>query len=186
MNSIILTLFLLGTAVDGNVKVAGVTFTQTLKKNNINFVLNGTGLKTRYFIDLYVAGLYLPKKSKDASHIIYSETPMVLKIVITSSFITLKKFKSSVDEWFFNSMHGNISEVKNEIEMFKSTFGNSMHIYDELLMIYHPNLGIKAYKNGTYVTLIPGLAFKRELARLWLDDNPESVGLKNGLLGISK
>ena len=185
MPSLLLTILLLNASVVNDVKIAGVNFTQTLSKNNVDFVLNGAGVKTRFFLDLYVAGLYLQKKSKDPLFIGNCECPIALKIVITSSWVSVKTFRSAVDDWFYKSTKGKIAPIKDRIELFKATFGNDINIYDEILMVYQPKLGIKVYKNGVYKNVIPGLDFKRELAKLWLGENPVSLELKNGLLGIT-
>lgn len=184
MKFVLLTVLFLNTPIVSDTKIAGVSFAPTLSANNINFVLNGAGVKSKWFLDLYVAGLYLQKKSTDPKYVQNCDCPMALKIVITSSWVSVKTFRSAVDDWFDKSMHGNTQAIIDRIELFKSTFGNDIKIYDKILMVYHPKLGIKVYKNGIYRNVIPGLDFKRELAKLWLGDHPVSTDLKNGLLGI--
>lgn len=184
MKTLLIAALLFNATTVADMEVAGVKFTGTLVKNNYHFVLNGAGVKTRWFLDLYTAGLYLTKKSKDPHYIQNCECPIALKIVITSSWVSAKTFRSAVDDWFHKSMNGNVAPIKSRIETFKDSFGKDINIYDEVLMVYHPKEGIRIYKNGVYKNSIPGLDFKRELAKLWLGDNPVSLELKNGLLGI--
>ena len=47
-------------------KFHGVSFNTELKLDGENLVINGAGLREKYFMDLYVAGLYGPKKTEDA------------------------------------------------------------------------------------------------------------------------
>ena len=184
MNTILSLCLLLNITLTGDIKLAGVTFKERVQVNNHNFILNGAGLKTKWILDLYVAGLYVQKKTKDPSEIINSDQPLVLKIVVTSSWVTVKNFRTSVDTYFNHSMKGKIGPIKDRIELFKNAFGDDLKIFDEIHMIYEPKIGIKVFKNGNYKAVIPGLDFKKELAKLWLGDNPASKDLKNGLLGI--
>ncbi|MCX6195129.1 MAG: chalcone isomerase family protein, partial [Flavobacteriia bacterium] len=54
----------------------GVTFYTEIKLAENNLVLNGGGLREKYFIDLYVGALFLQQKSKDASKILNADAPM--------------------------------------------------------------------------------------------------------------
>ena len=184
MKTCLLFLFFANSFVTKNVTTSGVSFPIVLSKNNIGFVLNGTGVKSRWFLDLYVAALYLPHKSKDDSYIVNCDCPFVLKIVVTSSWVSAKNFKNSVDYYFNESLNGKIGPLQDKIELFKKSFGNEININDEIDLVYHPNIGLKTYINGVYKNTISGLEFKRELAKLWLGDKPLDLNLKNGLLGL--
>lgn len=47
--------------------VAGVTLPDTATVGSTRLVLNGLGLRTKFVLKVYVAGLYLPQKSSDAA-----------------------------------------------------------------------------------------------------------------------
>ena len=61
-------------------KFHGVSFNTELKLDGENLVINGAGLREKYFMDLYVAGLYVPKKTEDAKKVIYDDTEMAIHI----------------------------------------------------------------------------------------------------------
>lgn len=164
-------------------EVSGVLYSKIIKKEGIELKLNGAGVKSNWFVDLYTAGLYLTKKSNNPDSIINCDCPTGLRIVIVSSVVTASFFKSAVDSWFLESENGNVDHIKDRIELFKDAFGSSISKNDDVVMIYKPNRGINIYKNGTFVQLIPGLDFKKSLAKLWLGDNPRSAQLKSDLLG---
>ena len=48
-------------------ELAGVTMPDTATVAGSKLMLNGMGLREKFFIDVYVGGLYLPAKTTDAS-----------------------------------------------------------------------------------------------------------------------
>ena len=55
--------------------LAGVSVPESAQVAGANLALNGVGLRKKFFIKIYVGGLYLPQKSSDADAIIASATP---------------------------------------------------------------------------------------------------------------
>ena len=55
--------------------LAGVTVPDSAEVAGANLVLNGIGLRKKFFIKIYVGGLYLPQKSTDADAIAAAATP---------------------------------------------------------------------------------------------------------------
>src|SRR5579871_4803802 len=55
--------------------LAGVSVPDSAQVANTNLVLNGVGLRKRFFIKIYVGGLYLPQKSADPDAIIAGTGP---------------------------------------------------------------------------------------------------------------
>ena len=51
------------------VEVEGVNVGESKTVDGTALELNGVGVRSKFFIDLYVAALYLPSKSSDASSI---------------------------------------------------------------------------------------------------------------------
>ena len=78
----------------------GVTFYSEIKLGADNLVLNGGGLREKWFIDLYVGALFLQQKSKDANKILNADAPMVIQIKLVSNSVTREKFIESVKEGF--------------------------------------------------------------------------------------
>ena len=54
--------------------VAGVTMPETRSIQGADLVLNGAGLREKYFFDIYVAGLYLPVKTTSSAVVLDGET----------------------------------------------------------------------------------------------------------------
>jgi chalcone isomerase-like protein len=55
--------------------LAGVTLPDTVQVGGTMLVLNGLGLRTKFSVKVYVAGLYLEQKSSDSSAITKADAP---------------------------------------------------------------------------------------------------------------
>ena len=61
---------------------------------------------SRFFIDAYVAALYLPEVSTDADGILASGSPLDIRVVIISDLVTADRFAESAMDGFVRSTHG--------------------------------------------------------------------------------
>ena len=75
--------------------IGGVEMDETYEVNGTQLVLNGVGIREKFFADIYVAGLYLKEKSSDFRQIMDADEPMAIRIVITSKLITAERFKEA-------------------------------------------------------------------------------------------
>ena len=79
-------------------KIEDVEFSSVQEINGEQTVLNGGGLREKYgFMDLYVGGLYLNKKSSDADKIIMADENMGIRIVIVSGLVTRERFIEALE-----------------------------------------------------------------------------------------
>jgi len=53
--------------------LAGVTLPDTVNVGNTRLLLNGLGLRTKFMVKVYVAGLYLAQKSSDGYAIVKAD-----------------------------------------------------------------------------------------------------------------
>ena len=162
-------------------KIAGVTFPPELKTKTGSLYFNGCGLREKYTLDLYVAGLYLNKPTMDAKKVINTDAAQAIKIVIVSSKVTRDKFNESVKEGFANAAP--YSATPAQIQSFKSFFAAPFKVNDEINMIYKPGKGTLVTINGQFKGIIKGLPFKKALFAIWLGNKPAQNKLKKGMMG---
>ena len=161
-------------------KYHGVEFFTETTINEIPVVINGAGVRTKYFMNMYVAALYLKKKSKEASTIINADEEMGIHIRLVSSMVTRERFKESVTEGFKNASSG--KATKEEQTSFMTYLSEEFKDQDKIYLDYVPKTGTKIYKNGVLKGTIPGLEFKKALFAIWLGTSPAQESLKNSLL----
>jgi hypothetical protein len=167
-------------------EVSGVKVPETFKAGTNTLVLNGAGIRTKWFLDIYVGALYLEAKNSDANAIINADQPMAITLHMVSGLVTSSKMKSATEEGFDNSLHGKTQALKPEIDQFISVFEEKINEGDQYDLIYLPGKGVEAIKNGKLVkTIGGGLSFKKALFGIWLSDEPAEESLKESMLGKS-
>lgn len=165
--------------------LSGVTIPQYYNSGSAKLVLNGAGIREKYFIDLYVCGLYLEDKSSDPEQVIESNKNLAIKIAIVSDLISESKMKESIEEGFKKSTKENISAYQERINQFVKAISEDIQkgvVYD---LVFHPESGgvTQVYKNNVLKTEVKGLDFKKVLCGIWLGNDPVDKDLKTGLLG---
>lgn len=155
-----------------------------LKVNEQNLVLNGSGIRHKYWFDLFIGGLYLKEKSTDARKIIEADEYMAIRIEVVSEMITAKRLEEGMRSEFKRVTNGNTREFDARIEQLVKAFREDVKIGDMYDLIYTPGIGFKIYKNNKLKSHTQGLDFKRLLFTIWLGEDPADEGLKKGMLGL--
>jgi hypothetical protein len=180
-NLILILFFFIGIESFAQTKtISGVKFPLTEKIGKNELVLNGGGLREKYWMDLYVAALYLETKTSDASKVIYGTEEMAIHIKIISSSVTRERFLESVNEGFANATSKASAEDKKK---FIGFFSDEFKIGDVIHFDYTPEKGLKVTKNGVVKGTIAGYDFKKSLFSIWLGSKPADENLKKGMLG---
>ncbi len=164
-------------------KAGGATLPNSVNFEGKTLVLNGVGVREKYWMDMYAGALYLDSKLSNASAIVAENEAMAIKLHMVSKMITSDRMIEAINEGFENSTKGNTASLKNEIERFKGFFKEEIKINDVFDLAYLPSKGVVVYKNGKELGNIKGMASKKALFGIWLSDNPADTKLKNGMLG---
>ena len=164
-------------------KIEDVEFNSVQEINGEETVLNGGGLREKYgFMDLYVGGLYINKKSSDADMIIMADENMGIRIVIVSGLVTRERFIEALEEGFVNTTAGKSSP--SDLDKFKKFLSDPFIEGDEIILNYHKGEAVHLYKNNKERGTFEGLEFKQALFGIWLGGNPADDSLKEEMLGL--
>ncbi|MFT6422318.1 MAG: chalcone isomerase family protein [Thalassolituus sp.] len=163
-------------------KIDGVKLPDDLSFEASELVLNGAGVRSKFFVHVYIAALYLGEKSSDAETIIAADEPMNIRVVITSDLITGERFAESAMDGFVRSTHGDLSGIKSEVDVMIETFRSSLENGDVFDLNYVPDVGVEIYRNGEKKEVVPGLAFKQAMFGIWLSDDPVQGHLRDDML----
>lgn len=162
----------------------GVKLPAKVKGNNSELTLNGGGVRKKAFFKVYVIGLYLGQKSKDATAIIKNNEEALVQLQITSSVVSSSNMSEAIEEGFGKSMKGNTTPLKAKIEAFINNFKKEpIKEGDVFVLDYIPGVGVKTFKNGILLSTIEGEDFKKALFGIWLGADPIDAGVKTGMLG---
>ena len=163
-------------------KINGLTFPDTYSAGKDKLVLNGGGVRDKYWMDMYVGALYLTAKSKNAADIISANTSMTIRMCIVSGLITSDKMMSAVREGFEKSTGGKQAAFKDKIDQFQKGFSDPIKKGDVFDIVYTSET-ISIYKNSTLKVEIPGFDFKKAVFGIWIGEEPADSDLKEGMLG---
>ncbi len=154
-----------------------------LEREGDTLVLNGAGMRTKFFLKMYLAGLYVQEKKGNATSIIEADAPMLIRLEIVSDLITEKKMSEATEEGFQKSTKGQMSTIRTRVDEFIGVFRAGIEKGDIFDMLYQPGTGVKVSQNGQLRTTIQGLDFKKALFGIWLSEDPVQEDLKSSLLG---
>ena len=165
------------------VEVAGVQLPEKLTAQEQTLSLNGTGVRSKFFMDIYAAGLYLTQASKEAKVIIAQDKAMALRLHITSGLLSGEKMENATREGFEKSTNGNTAPIQGTIDEFIANFKDGIQENDVFDFVYSPAAGVSVFKNGQLKSTVKGLPFKQALFGIWLSEDSVQEDLKSGLLG---
>ncbi len=166
--------------------VAAEKLPDSIQAGDQRLVLNGSGVRTKAFMELYTAGLYLLQPNSNSAAVIAAEETMALRIKITSTFVSQSSLVDSLEEGFKNATGGDTREIRAEIDQFRECLKGDVKKGDVIDMIYLPQHGVVVNKNGKYVGVVAGGKFKRALFGIWLSNKPADNSLKQALLNPQK
>ena len=146
-------------------------------------LLNGKGTRIIFFMKVYDGSLYLQAQSNNSEKIVNENSPMAIRIDVTSTMVTADAMIKALNEGLKKSTGNNISPISVEISQLSSSFDSGVSSGDYYEFIYLPKKGTHVIKNNDLVDLIPGLKFKKAFFGIFLSDNPIQKNLKKAMLG---
>jgi len=161
--------------------LAGITLPDTIEIGGNTLLLNGIGLREKYWIDIYVAGLYVTSTSQDPTNIITSDTPKR----IHTHFIYSNVPKQKMIETLKDNIKNNPKikpETLQEIDK-AALWMEDFTTGDELIFDYIPGTGTIFTIKGEVKGIITGKEFMEALFGIYVGNHPASEQLKDGLLG---
>lgn len=177
-------MFITFTSTSSAKEYAGKTIPDTFNYGGKSMVLNGVGLRKKFFINLYTGSLYLTAKSKDAETIMAEDSPMAIRLSINSSMITPNKMKEATLDGFRKTTQGNTAKIKPQIDQLLKTFDKGVGPGDVYELINMPGSGVHVVRNGSKVATIRSPEFKKALFGIWLSNQPIQGNLKQQMLGM--
>jgi hypothetical protein len=181
---ILMTLAMLTFALSANaLEIGGVNLPDAMPAGSETLKLNGAGLRTKFFVKVYAAGLYLQERASDGQAIAAADKPMALRMRFIHDGVAPEKLVEAWNDGFKAATGGNTALIDAEISRFNRLFTAEARKGDVYDLLYLPGKGVEVSMNGTLRDTIPGLSFKQALFGIWLGKEPADATLKKGLLG---
>ncbi|WP_299807271.1 chalcone isomerase family protein [uncultured Shewanella sp.] len=179
--SVLATSMLVSSALQAK-EVSGVQLDDSVQLDGKTLVLNGAGVRSKFFIDLYVGSLYVPTNLDSAQAVIDAPSSAV-RLNITSGMITADKMKDAINQGFDDATDGNTAPIAAKIEQFMGLFSAEIVEGDQFTLLADKATGVTAYKNGQAQATIAGEDFRQAVLKIWLGKEPAQDSLKEAMLG---
>ena len=168
------------------VEIEGVKLEPTAQVGGAALQLNGAGLRTRVVFKVYVAGLYVPQKAKDANTLLAQKGPRRVAITMLRN-VDSDTFSASLVEGLKNNLsEAQFTGFKAQIDALNATFkaAGEAKKGDVIHLEFAPDAGTRVIVNGKpQGSAIAGEEFFTAVLRIWLGDKPADADLKKGMVG---
>lgn len=171
------------TAATAATEIAGVKVDDKVQLNGGELLLNGAGLRSRFMFKVYVASLYLPRKTGSSAEVYEAPTrrismQMLRDVDADSMFGALRDgLRDNLDET-------RLAALQPQIGQFEAVMRRvgTVHSGDRITLDFFADNVAVSY-NGDARGSVGGGGFANALLRVWLGDKPVDGGLKKALLG---
>lgn len=182
MMPLLLSLMLLAPTLASAASLADVNLEDKITVNGQTLVLNGLGLRKKFFIKVYVGGLYLQAKMSNPASILAADTPRRM----TMHFLYSVSKDQMCDAWE-EGLTANVPNASAEVKSGFKTLCSWMEPIpkgNRLVLTYVPGTGTTVEVNGKPKGTLPGKAVADAIASTWIGPKP-AMGddFKNAVLG---
>lgn len=183
---LVATSLLFGALCANAAELSGVFIEDEIKTDaGETLQLNGLGLREKFWVDVYVGSLYLPRKSDDVAQILSRPGPWRVQLDFVYKEVSQDKLLTAWREGFEKNQSAEaLQQLGSRIEEFYSYFPGSAVAGDRYRFDYIPGQGVRTSKNDRVLGVIAGEDFKNALLEIWLGNHPADKSLKRGMLGL--
>lgn len=147
--------------------------------------LSGNTVVSRRYLPFYAVGLYVGRGPVDAAGLARGLTPCRIAIRWLVPKVAAADADAYWREQFGKSIQDPLARQRLEpaFARIANAFGEAAR-GDELLLDYHPERGLRVWRNGTVAGQFAGLELNRAVLSLWVGPHAPS-DLRNALLDIT-
>jgi hypothetical protein len=165
--------------------LAGVTLPDKADAGGQALVLNGLGLRKKFFIKVYVGGLYLPAKERSPAKILGADASHRMSFHFLYS-VSAKQMCDAWDEGLADNSPSAPAEVKAGFKTL-CTYMEDIPKGNEMVLTYVPGQGTKVEVNGKAKGTLPGKATADAVLATWIGQHPgPGEDFKQAVLGAAQ
>lgn len=172
------------------VEVANVKYEPSADLAGQKLVLNGAGIRYKFVVKVYTAGLYLTHKANTTQEVLATPGPKRIHIQMLRDIDGNELGKLFTKGMEANAPREEFVKCINGVLKLSEVFASrkQLNTGDSFSVDYVPGVGSVLLLNGKSVMTDPikEPEFFSALLRIWLGDKPADDGLKDALLGIKR
>lgn len=166
-------------------EVAGVDIPETVKLHAADqtLTLNGAGIRSKFFVNIYIGALYLPQTAQDPEAVLRMPGTKRFSMHFVYSEIRPEKLVPAWNRGFEDNLPPEtFKALRLRIANFNGLFP-ILHRGDRVDIDIIPGKGTQVWINDTLRGKVAGDDFARALLLIWLGEHPADTSLKRDLLG---
>jgi len=163
-------------------EVGGATIPESLEIGGKSCSLAGVGIRKKFVVKVYAAGLYLENASTDPGEIIRSDQAKGMLMHFLHKKVEGEKLQQAWIDGFEANTPQSSADLQGRMDKFVSLFADDALKGEEILMTYVPGTGTAVTIKGEVKGTIPGSDFMEALFAIWFGEKPADKGLKKGIL----
>lgn len=175
--ALVLTLFLAGPA--NALVVAGANLDTTVTVNERPLQLNGYGIRTKWWVKVYIGSLYTAKPMSTVGEVMADPSDKLIRLNFLHSKVDREKITEAIREGFANTRMDESDVAKK----FLALFGRDFLRGDTVDLVLGGD-GTVVYKHNSQVM---GTIISKQLVKgilgIYLGPVPADEALKRGMLG---
>ena len=162
-------------------EIAGVPVEPSVTVNNHQLKLNGSGLRKKFFVKVYIGSLYAAKKLASGPEALRDSGDKLIRMQFLHSKVDKEKLTEAFNEGFANNSPqlAGSPEVKKFLAQFTADFLRG----DTVDLFLGADGSVVAKQNGKLLGTISSPNLARGVLAIYLGDKPADEELKKGMLG---
>lgn len=149
-------------------------------------VLNGAGLRTKFFFKIYVGALYLPHRESNVDAILASAGAKSVRMHFLYAELDAKKLTDAWTEGFTNNLgKAELQTLQARLDRFNGFF-RTVRRGDTIFVDFLPDGDTRVTIDNESPGSVRGADFQKALLKVWLGDNPADGNLKRAMLGAKE
>lgn len=178
-----LLLFTIGCSGAAAAEVDGIVFPGQAQLAGRQLVLDGAGIRTKFFLHIYAAALYSEHKLSSTAAVLADTGAKRVVMHFIYDGVSQKRLAEGWDEGFEkNQGKATMAALRPRLDRFNAMFREARRddVYRFDLL---PDGTTEVFLNDQSLGRIEGADFQRALLAVWLGDRPADADLKQALLG---
>ncbi|GFO56461.1 chalcone isomerase [Geomonas sp. Red276] len=177
--ALLITLLLAGTAPAK--EIAGVAIEPTVNVDHHQLNLNGSGIRKKFFVKVYIGSLYATKKLNTAAEALRDPGDKLIRM----NFLYHKVDKEKIIEAFREGFANNSPAIANSVEVkrFLALFTDDFVRGDTVDIYLSASGKVTVKHNGKMMGSVSSPQLGPAVLAIYLGNKPADEDLKAGMLG---
>lgn len=162
-------------------EVAGVTVAPEVNEQGRTLQLNGYGIRSKFFIKVYVGSLYTTRRLTSADQLLADPGDKLIRMQFVHSKVDREKIVAAFAEGLANNTPR--VAAKPEAQQFLALFTNDFHAGETVDLALAADGTVTVRHAGRELGQLRSPDLAKGILAIYVGDHPADKDLKEGLLG---